>query len=983
MARQTLKDGQWIGGCDSSNYTLGPGFYQWGQNTVNRGGIVGTRQGFAEVDAILNQDPRGLTIVTIGGVAWLLAAIGRKIYRMNLNQGAGLVEIAGLDFPLGKRQVHFEVCVQAQETLPDGTTRQKTPKLVVIMQDGSADPQYWDGNRAGKIHPLYPDGDTTPKGDYMKWAGDRLWVAKGRQLYASDLLNPFQFLEQDVTASGGFFFLPDNVSGMGVTHDYKSLLVFTPFTTSALQVGLEDRTVWPNTQDFQRVILPSIGCASHRTIINQYGMTWWMSHDGLIGLDNALSAYQSSKLDIQDQNMIRSKEGLSWGNDGGCAGAFGNFLMFSVPSGNKWNNHTWVLDQAVINTLAGMTPPAWSSNWTGIRPEQWVTGKILGRQRCFCISRDLVDQGHQSTVWEAFIGQKMDVPKVGVVRKAKDIGCALETKFMGLASNQYARLKWVELDVAEIIGNVWVDVYYCGRRTSYKRILHTRLNATVTGESGGFDEGGVKVYVPQFRTVRSVTDTHEEDDLDSEVQTPYLRDTDKEFSVLVLWSGQMTITEIRMALDPITDYQEGLDYPDEDKARRITTEGEGFISPSAPPPNKPTGQLTSKIIAPMRPRWVELPSYDSAVPNGVFFVAELTATPPPGAYPDNLYPMEVTLTSETQGIDVYYTKNGQRPHGPPNPVGTLYTPATKPSMVIGQTLKAVGERDGMLPSVLLSGQYTKAKVATPTANPVAGDFAPDDFPVSVALACATPAATIRYVINDSQAPCVTHNSTAYTVPINVAANKYLHIRAFKDHYITSDEHVGRYHRLPKCATPTCTPDTGDYPASDYNPTKTIEMATATSGARLRYTINSTDFENDGHTFNNDHHQLEVHADDVVRVKAIKSGSIDSDVKTATYTVERVQVETPSLDPQNGTAMGQNHTMHVTFDCDTPNATIAYTLTPSTVIDHPTHTNGTHINTYPTTISFQVGHKTIRAIAFRSDMDDSEEIVGEYDHEQGN
>ena len=988
MALQSLPDGQWISGCDSMNYNLGQGFYQWGQNVVNRGGILETRQGFAELASIAQSIPRGCAMVTIGNDSWLLAAIDDKIYKLNLGLATDELHIIpGLSFPSTRRQVHFEVCVQAQETQPNGNTRfLPTPKFVVVIQDGTAEPQYWDGTNAGRIRDLYPTpiNQWTKKGTFMKWVGDRLWVANGKQMYASDLLNPFQFTEQEVTASGGFFYLPDAATGMGITHDYKSLLVFTNFTASAFQVGLEDRTTWPTTQDFQRVILPNIGCAAHRTIINQYGMTWWMSHDGIVGLDNALTSYQSSKLDIQDQNMIRSKAGINWGQGGGCSGTYANFLLFSVPSGSKWNNHTWAMDEAVINTIQGMAPPAWCSNWTGIRPEQWVTGQVRGQQRCFCISRDLTNTGHQSTIWEAFIGQRMDVPKVDGVRRAKDIGCAVETRFMGLSPAQYCDLRWVELDVAEINGNVDLHTYYCGRRTSYKQIINTHLTSSVNvGTEEVFEDGTVRIFVPQFRTIRSYTDVHSEDDNDSGIQTPYLRYRDREFSVLVQWSGQMALCGLRMAVDPRADYQEGTEFPDEYLQRGVTAEGEGQIGVKLPPANAPTGEVQSSFLAPQKPRWVEFPSYDSAVPNGVFFVTELVANPPPGAYPHNHFPITVDLvSSETQGVDIYYTRDGTNPHGPPNQHGTHYTATSKPSISLNQELRARGERDGMSPSPLLHGRYVQIACEDPVFNPEAGSSPPDAFPITVRLSTPTAGAEIRYVINNGVQPCVTPASTRYdpTSPPQVDANKYLHAKAFKAQYLNSDETIGRYLAIPRCVTPTCAPDGGAYPAADYaGAGKAIAMGSTTQGSRLRYTINNTDMTQG--TAATNPFTVHVHVDDVLRVIAQKSDHADSLVKTATYSAEREQCESPTLTPQDGIAYDNNHTMNVVFTSPTSGSTVSYTLQDQGQPDnHPTHDNGNHITTFPTTITFQVGQKIIRAIAFRADLDDSDEVVGTYEHD---
>ena len=200
-------------------------------------------------------------------------------------------------------------------------------------------------------------------------------------------------------------------------------------------------------------------------------------------------------------------------------------------------------------------------------------------------------------------------------------------------------MRWVELDVAEIIGDVKLQVYYCGRRTSYKKIIRHAPDVygiQATEEIFNPDDP-LPVFVPQYRTMRPYTDVHEATDNDSEVQTPYLRNKDREFSVLVQWSGQMAVSGVRLAVDPEPDYIEGGDIPDEylnEASRQKGREDRMY----AATPNAPNGQLTSQYLSPLKPRWVEFPAYDSAVPNGVFFVAELIANPPPADYPSITIP---------------------------------------------------------------------------------------------------------------------------------------------------------------------------------------------------------------------------------------------------------------------------------------------------------------------------------------------------------
>ena len=237
---EIINDSQWINGADSVSYTLGQGSYAWAQNVVNRGGIIQTRQGLAEIAAVDQQNPRGIGTVTIGAITWMLAAIGENIYKLNLNNPtAGLVRLnypntnnpVVFPNPNGvRRMVHFELCVQAQESVPAQPSGYlvrdlPNPRFVLIIQDGATAPHYWDGVKINTVDSLYPGTvpHNTPKAQFMKWVGDMLWTFNGRKVRASDLLNPFQNTEEVIEASGQFFFLPDNVTGVGITHDLQSL----------------------------------------------------------------------------------------------------------------------------------------------------------------------------------------------------------------------------------------------------------------------------------------------------------------------------------------------------------------------------------------------------------------------------------------------------------------------------------------------------------------------------------------------------------------------------------------------------------------------------------------------------------------------------------------------------------------------------------------------------------------------------------------
>jgi hypothetical protein len=1006
-----INDELWFSGLDSISNPgrLPAGTYQWAQNVVNRGGMIQTRQGVAEVankllDIKSGEKPRGICLFypfQQGVNPFLVTAIGKYIYALPFPYSEDINEshrLPNIIFPTAyPRQVHFEICVQAQTTSTDASAKDLTalagmvkllpsPRFILMIQDGYSQPAYFyfDG-RTRKTGHVVPDTKhpKTPIGDYMKWAGDRLWVAKDNKLHASDLLNPLQFEEEKIEASGGFFYLPSHVTGMGVSHDYKSLLVFTDQTTSAFQVGIEDRPTWPSTQDFQRVVFPSIGCAAHRTIVNQYGNTWWMSHDGLMAMDSALITYQSSRMQVRDRQMSRSKEGVSWSAGGGCAGTFGNFLFFSMPSGSIYNQHTWVMDEAPVEQIA--TPAVWCANWTGLRPEQWVTGDVNGVMRCFCISHDVVPygQGKQATIWEAFIGQRMDIPRDETParnRKPKDIGCAWESKFLMLGPNQFAKFRYVELDLAEIIGNVHVQVYYCGRKTSYKRILDKRLQATVTPETEViFDPDAlVNIFVPQYRTVRSVTDSHDTDDHDTEIQTPYIRSIDKEFSILVTWTGQMAITGMRVCVDPLPDYMEGLDEEDELTARRITAEGTGFIFDTDAPDNNFIQAFTSKYLSPLRPRWVEFPAYDSAVANGVFFVEALVVNPPEGAYLKNTFPKAVTITTPTVGSQIRYSVNGPMPT---HDTGTVYDGAHHPSVPLNGTLRARGFRTHMSPSIPFEGKYTQSQVAAPVFSIPEGGYIASQYPISVVVSTATPNMRMRWTENGANpSPTSGNQIIGSSGTISVPANKTLKVIAydFANNYLPSTITSGHYSVKPQVGKPTLTPAGGLYPNSNYDPTKDITIKTNTAGATLRYTINNEDVEN-GTFVNAQTKIVPVKANDVLRVIAQKSPFADSEIVSGTYGLIPAKVATPTLDPPPRSTYPLGD-ITVTFHCATAGASIAYTeQNIAEAPDIPTHTHYDAIVHDGDTHRMHLGHQIIRMIAFRGDMSDSDPVTAEYDH----
>ena len=254
-----------------------------------------------------------------------------------------------------------------------------------------------------------------PLGGPMAWSGQRLWVAVDNKVLASDISNPLAFSEILYASGGGYFMFLEPVTGLAEIPSFQdpNLAVFTRNTSSVLQSSVTDRSLWQSTVDFQSIMFPGVGCVNQRSIVALYGELWWMCDAGFTNFNAAEQSKITSYLVPQDTAMAVSKFNLSSDLSGCCAGQYENFLLLSVPYGDKLNDHTWVYDQAVTSGVAqsiisgpyqGATS-AWASYWTGTRPVQWASGPFNSVIRIMHVS---VDYDGTNRLWEAFDPDRTD-----------------------------------------------------------------------------------------------------------------------------------------------------------------------------------------------------------------------------------------------------------------------------------------------------------------------------------------------------------------------------------------------------------------------------------------------------------------------------------------------------------------------------------------------------------------------------------------------
>lgn len=520
--------------------------YARGENVINRGGIVQTRPGYRYKAGILGSRLQGMIIFKPNNARpSMLVAVDGSIY-LGKPPFVTFTKITGLKFRADAKQIVMTPCIQSVKQNEDTTLELINPRRLVVIQDGSSNAGIFDGVTAQHTNDI-------PVGLWMCFVSSRLWVSQGSRIYASDQADPTKFTENTYIAERSSFELPDDCTGMIETTDEKGLLAFTSETTTAFQSSIRNRADWQTTKDFQKVILPECGCLSGFSPVNQYGKTWWYAKQGLISLDAALFAQNTSELVPEDMPMMRTRRVLSPDLSGVATCALENLLLVSVPAGSRYNVETMVMDQIPTGDRDGQ-PRAWCGAWTGARPVQWATTKFGGRDRVFFAAYDAtVKDGTKIHIWEAFQLDRKD--------NESRISCQMETK-MATANGAMQTFKYAELELCEILGMVTLRVYAGGVRGPWMKVLDTTLRAKEGSIGDGLitKAGTIQAYKPQNRTVRTQEFSSMEQLVDREANPETSKATvgqDKSFSLLVEWIGQCAVREIRLVTSQASESLQG------------------------------------------------------------------------------------------------------------------------------------------------------------------------------------------------------------------------------------------------------------------------------------------------------------------------------------------------------------------------------------------------------------------------------------------
>jgi len=184
------------------------------------------------------------------------------------------------------------------------------------------------------------------------------------------------------------------------------------------------------------------------------------------------------------------------------------------------------------------------------------------------------------------------------------------------------------------------------------------------------------------------------------------------------------------------------------------------------------------------------------------------------------------------------------------------------------------------------GGSTTTACDAPSFDPVAGTYTSTQ---SVKLSTTTEGATIYYTMGDNPADPTT-SSTVYSSAISVSATTTIKAIAVKDGLSNSSVSSATY--TIKCNPPTFNPAAGTYTA-----VQSVTLNSETAGASIYYTTDGSTPSTNSTLYSS---AIAVNKSMTIKAIAVKSGLTNSDVATATYTINLPYtgdeyVRVPSLD----------------------------------------------------------------------------------------
>ncbi len=304
----------------------------------------------------------------------------------------------------------------------------------------------------------------------------------------------------------------------------------------------------------------------------------------------------------------------------------------------------------------------------------------------------------------------------------------------------------------------------------------------------------------------------------------------------------------------------------------------------------------------------------------------------------------VAITCATDGVDIYYTMNGNTPTVSSSKYSQPITLTSEGTV----TVKAIAVKSGYANSAAASQTVTLTKTAAPEASQPSGEIAKG---TAITLSTSTAGAAIYYT-TDGSTP--TLESNIYSGAISVEGAVTIKAAAAANGYIMSDVAEFSY-TVPQAAAPTIT-------VSDSDGGKTVTIS-AETGMEIHYAVNAGTATVSSPVYSE---PLTIMAAGTYAISAIavRSGYIDSAAAESAVIVEKAA--SPAADLPSGSVVEPGTTVQLTSS--TSGARIYYTTDGS----EPTGSSTLYSGAITVTESMN-----IKAIALCAGYVDSDTSTFEY------
>ena len=430
----------------------------WARNTSCRDGLLKPRSGYHERSILTKGKVQGVEYYSRHG-GMLVAMINGLLFRIKPNTSTTFaVESISLDFP--------NCDIESQAYMVECSSS-------LVIQNGIDTAIKYDGADAVHVNKR----GQVPRGKHMAYANGRLWVHNGRgRMYVGDIAgvatdSELNFTETTYLLGGGYFALPGEATGMQFIPindsetGYGPLLVFGRDYVIAFRADITQRDLWQQTQGFQTVVLPHIGCISDKSIVAFNQDIYWRDGKGEIRslrqarIDSStpgigsLSKEVSFLIDQDSTNLLDNCPSMIFDN---------RLLIGASPFINIYGETSYKdvvsMDMAPTTTMKGKSSPVYDGEWDGISVTHMVKGYFDGIERAFMVT---LDQDDNNRLFEIMPKDRRDIYYLSGTATPQRIKRVIDTrKFLFQSGQHYKRLDRVDFWATDINGLVDVKVYY-------------------------------------------------------------------------------------------------------------------------------------------------------------------------------------------------------------------------------------------------------------------------------------------------------------------------------------------------------------------------------------------------------------------------------------------------------------------------------------------------------------------------------------------